>query len=162
MAKSGKDKGNGRDQSTLPPVPVPGTGAADVASFMRRLTEAEGVSTNINPTLADVKAALVALGDTPDAVAEALRAAGVRGVRSSCSLCPVASHLSRVFVGQGLDFACHRHKVDVQRAGGHDVGSVVLPGPVRRFVSEFDHGIRYEFLATYEGRQTTGSEAGLD
>jgi hypothetical protein len=37
--------------------------------------------------------ALAALGDTPDAVAETLRAGGWRGSRKACGACPVAVYL---------------------------------------------------------------------
>lgn len=77
---------------------------------------------------------LAALGATPAAVADTLRRAGVRGRRGDCTACPVAVYLARRlrpgggFVSAGPD-RCHA-----------DGTTVRTPGPVFRFVADFDGG----------------------
>jgi hypothetical protein len=46
-----------------------------------------------------VTAALTALGNDPDLIAETLRAAGCKGIRDDESYCPVAIYVRRVLLG---------------------------------------------------------------
>ena len=43
-----------------------------------------------------LSAALTALGETPDQVAESLKVAGARGHRRDCEECPVANYLTKL------------------------------------------------------------------
>ena len=89
-----------------------------------------------------VTAALTALGDSPDRVADTLAATGRLGEPGESRECPVAVYLHDVLsptwpvsiAGATVTVWTNGHRVDV-----------VLPGPVRRFVAAFDLGA-YRFL----------------
>jgi hypothetical protein len=94
-------------------------------------------------TAADVKtraaAALAELGDTPDAVADRLRALEIKGWRGSESMCPVAVYLARVdysWVVEVLDIEVWFH---IERLD--DAFEMPLPEPVSEFVQRFDKGV---------------------
>jgi hypothetical protein len=94
------------------------------------------------PTLEEV---LRQMGDTPDAVAETLRQAGIKMVRDDqalrCKTCPVATYLRR----HGFPLAV----VYTDIALPNDVVSmderVDMPPAVVQFVHDFDNG-RYSDL----------------
>jgi hypothetical protein len=93
------------------------------------------------PTLEEV---LRHMGDTPDAVAETLRRAGIKMVRDTglrCKTCPVATYLRR----HGFPLAV----VYTATAGPDDVGPldehIDMPSAVVQFVHDFDNG-RYSDL----------------
>lgn len=86
-----------------------------------------------------IYAALEALGSTADAVAESLRAKGVRGWRAACCLCPLAEFINTLHPG-GLGAGVNRNCFSL--AGGLPKG---LPRACREFVELMDRG-RYPFL----------------
>lgn len=88
----------------------------------------------------ELTAALKALGDTPDAVADTLRALGITGVRRSHRTCPVARYLSEVF---GPDVSVGRDMSHVRVNGV--IAETTTPQPVTQFISLFDNG-RYPDL----------------
>jgi hypothetical protein len=75
--------------------------------------------------------ALAALGDTPDAVAETLRAGGWRGQRASCESCPLARYLAGSFGGEWMSASTETLA---------PFGWVRHPQPVAEFVVRFDRG----------------------
>lgn len=89
---------------------------------------------------------LASLGRTPEAVAEALRSAGVKGRRRKPWCCPLSEWLRQRLAGVRQAF--------VQHDSAHLYGPlgvpwlyapVVLPEPCRGFVRGHDEG-RYPFL----------------
>lgn len=79
----------------------------------------------------DVRTALDRLGGTSDAVADTLRAKGVRGVRNYYADCPVAVWLRGEFPGAPIEVGVGYVFID-----GAEV--VMMPEPVRDFVHDFD------------------------
>jgi hypothetical protein len=96
----------------------------------------------------DLYAHLVTLGDTADAVADTLRAAGVKGERAKCDACPVARWLLATVDGA----------VSVEVDGNHvQLGTAVadrstsyfcgLPPAVAAFIERFDNADGSEDVA---------------
>lgn len=100
-----------------------------------------------------IRRALVALGDSPDVVAERLYAAGCRGRRAIGEACPVSSLVAKYLydtyggditevvghVGVGID------RVEVQFTDA-PLAVVDLPPAVAEFVARFDQSDRYADL----------------
>lgn len=86
---------------------------------------------------------LAGLGDTPDAVADTLRAKGIKGKRGDFCGCPVAR--------------CVQELLGTENANVSDVwvyfvaGRVPTPRPVSDFLSLFDRGV-YLDLVEVEAR----------
>lgn len=91
---------------------------------------------------ARVTAALAELGDTPDAVADRLRALDCKGSRGSESMCPVALYLARID-GRWVAEITTSAWVQYDDAAGEltQYVDVALPDPVERFVYRFDTGV---------------------
>lgn len=99
--------------------------------------------TDTPPTEEQLKKALEALGETPDAVAQALQQRGVRGVKGMARCCPVASYLTKEFPSiKTLGVTRAYVRVDVE---GGEVYAF-LPESVGVFVTHFDKG-KYDALA---------------
>jgi hypothetical protein len=83
---------------------------------------------------------LAAMGDTPDAVANAIRSRGVRGMRDSPSLFnPVVRYLNRALaVGSRLEVGVSGTVLRLQLAG--KVREVPLPPAVQEFLRAFHEG----------------------
>lgn len=92
---------------------------------------------------ARVTAALAELGDTPDAVADSLRAKGIKGARRAECDCPVANYLrtldgiseievsgTEVFLGPSID---------------QGIG-IEMPVSVAGFVHHFDEGVYLDLV----------------
>lgn len=80
---------------------------------------------------ADVAARMIeSLGSTPDEIAAALRADGVRGVRHNPMRCPLAVFLSKRFPGQQCGVIHNAVIVD-----GY---SATLSPPAAEFMRDFD------------------------
>jgi hypothetical protein len=88
-----------------------------------------------------IERALGGMGETPEAVAEAVRAAGVRGLRgSTSSLNPVVRYLNRtVDIGGRLEVGAGGTVLQLQR--GNKVYEAVRPPPVRAFLEGFHLGL---------------------
>lgn len=88
---------------------------------------------------------LAELGDTPDAVADRLRALDVKGYQSSPPCCPVALYL----VGRGVDRPLV-DDCDVQT--GPRSARSVHPNPpaVRAFIHRFDQGVYLDLVESGE------------
>jgi hypothetical protein len=88
-----------------------------------------------------VDEALRSLGDSPDAVAERLEAAGVRGTPGLVGDCALAMYLSAVVTGdrrvRAVVVRSARAAVTLDRGWSIPV-SVRLPTALRRFVYDFD------------------------
>lgn len=83
-------------------------------------------------------AALAELGDTPDAVADRLRALEIKGWMGSESMCPIAVYLAR------LDDTWVVEVLGEQAFISDDEITTVevdLPEPVSLFVRRFDQGV---------------------
>lgn len=88
-----------------------------------------------------VTQALLALGRTPDEVAETLRAGGFRGQALCATACPIAAYLTKVFPG-----AAEVH-VSAEAVTVSWVRDVIPPIPVTEFVRRFDTwACAYPFL----------------
>lgn len=88
--------------------------------------------------MATIPELLASLGDTPDAVAASLHAAGIRGKRLSCRACPIAECLH-----------AHNPMVDVRVTTKNvcvNNQMFRLPEPVQLFVIEFDSFGKYPEL----------------
>jgi len=105
---------------------------------------------------------LAGLGDTPDAIAARLAAAGITGTLSDASCCPIAAWLRRV--EPGLDLAAVLGDVIYLRTGTGVETTVTTPDAVNEFTALFDTG-RYPSLiasvlpGTAADPGTTGTEA---
>lgn len=86
-----------------------------------------------------VRVALAELGDTPDAVAETLRRAGIQGRRQSSCGCPVALWLARRVPALLDRNGLFRWEVTAGAVlDGDGEVWVGLPVPVKRFIEHFD------------------------
>jgi hypothetical protein len=93
-------------------------------------------------TAADVKtraaAALAELGDTPDAVADRLRALEIKGWRGSESMCPIAVYLARL----DQDLVAEVLEEEVWLIVEDELPvAVPMPEPASWFVQRFDQGV---------------------
>lgn len=89
----------------------------------------------------DLTALLLSLGDTPDAVADSLRAAGCKGKKMAPCECPVANWLLRQTQRTSLveDRHCWLYPPDGDYASPGRL-KVATPAAVAQFISGFDHG----------------------
>ncbi len=88
---------------------------------------------------------LAELGDTADAVADRLRALGIKGIPGDACWCPVASYLKRngyeaVAVSMS-DWGC---ALSVEQGYGAIDGDT--PGPVVEFIARFDEGVYLDLV----------------
>lgn len=103
-----------------------------------------------------LRQALVALGDSPEAVGRTLQAMGLRGRRHLCRVCPVAKYLLLVIEGAD-DIGVHDYKAFAFRTVveytdvASEVASTELPVVVQAFVEDFDDG-RFPDLIEGEAR----------
>jgi hypothetical protein len=90
------------------------------------------------------------LGSTPDAVAVALRARGIKGVRNTVRfLNPIVRFAhTKVSDAYGIDLI-QRDKLRIEFAKG-EVAEITVPGPVLRFLDGFHQG-RYPDLEMPSG-----------
>lgn len=91
-----------------------------------------------------IAAALAALGESADAVAETLGREGCEGIRNKEDACPVFHYLSKQIPGV---VAVDKESAWFTPAPMLADTPVLLPEPVARFVERFDHGA-FEHLAT--------------
>jgi hypothetical protein len=101
----------------------------------------------IPPTDDEILAALSALGETPDDVADSLRAKQIRG-GSSSNTCPIARYVRRTFaVPDRVVIAAGPFKLRIQAFSEENERGQVTdraatyvthPEPVRQFISRFD------------------------
>lgn len=101
------------------------------------------------PTKAEITTALKALGDTPDAVAEAIRTRNCRGPRCAYADCPIAMYLRRTFNW------CEKTWVAGPLAVVDGV-QCPLPAAVRSFQHRFDAGTHYADLDTTPPKPVKG------
>ena len=94
-------------------------------------------------TVEGIAAALAALGDTPDRVAETLLRAGHSGTPGSCDTCPIAHYLHAVVPGLTW-VAVSEDEVEVTAASGR-LFVDMPPGPAA-FITAFDTGGAYDQL----------------
>ena len=80
------------------------------------------------------------LGQTPDEVADALRASGIKGVRNTVRfLNPIVRYAhSRIADAHGIDLI-QGDKLRIEFANS-EVTEVTVPGPVLRFLDRFHEG----------------------
>ena len=103
------------------------------------------IATPPPPTTSDrIAAALARLGDTPDAVAATLTAAGITGAQCETGDCPVARYV-RAECGIGLSCLVLAEANRVSIIATRDDGSIiatraVVPSPVSDFIRMFDGG----------------------
>lgn len=91
------------------------------------------------PTAERVAELLAELGDTPDAVADKLRALGVKGYRNDCGACPIAAYLAVGTDYAGIEVSGYSVFVDDVRATG-------LPQSVAGFIRSFDRGVYLDLV----------------
>lgn len=93
-------------------------------------------------TATDIKTraatALAALGDTPDAIADRLRALGIKGWRGSESTCPIAVYLARVDQTWSTEVVERTVLISDDEITTVEVD---VPEPVSLFVRRFDKGV---------------------
>lgn len=82
-----------------------------------------------------LRAALAALGDTPDAVASTLDRLGIRGRPGQCRTCPVALYLLDV---TGADPFVIGDLAALRTPEGALLARCSIPEPVRTFIQRFD------------------------
>lgn len=88
-------------------------------------------------------AALAELGDDSDAIADALRAKGITGVRDEGDRCPLANYLR----GRGFDGLTVTRSEIVDSGGEFPWRRVMyMPGPASTFVKWFDHGVYLDLV----------------
>jgi hypothetical protein len=97
------------------------------------------VTLTARDTAGHVKVAVAALGDTPDAIAAALSAAGATGRRESSSHCPVAAYLLADCVPPGTSVSVGTLLITLTPPVGRPA-FVRTPGPVHAFLTAFDSG----------------------
>jgi hypothetical protein len=90
------------------------------------------------------------LGNTPDAVADVLRARSITGVRNAVRfLNPIVRYAhTKISGAYGIDLI-QGDKLRIEFAKG-EVTEIAVPGPVRRFLEWFDQG-RYPDLEMPSG-----------
>jgi hypothetical protein len=104
----------------------------------------EMVARTAPPTVEQVAAALAELGDTPDAIADRLRALEIKGKRGAACQCPIAAYLRfrfgvRAIVGAGMqDVITWR-----ARTGWPEIPT---PLPVAAFALNFDRGVYLDLV----------------
>ena len=86
---------------------------------------------------ATVAELLAGLGDTPDAVADTLRARGIKGVREHCCACPIAELLKRNGI-PNPHVECARVWPDPDSMWKV---STRMPAAVQVFIDRFDEGV---------------------
>jgi hypothetical protein len=91
--------------------------------------------------LEHIERAVQALGDTPEAVATTLRAAGVRGLRDSASfLNPLVRYLNRTLdIGGRLEVDAGGELLRLLQ--GNKVSELALPAAVQAFLDRFHAGL---------------------
>jgi hypothetical protein len=114
------------------------------------------------PTAADLAAALAALGETPNTVADTLTRLGHRG-RPQCDTdCPIANYLTHLFGAHGACSVLYaklgpQELVAEIAIRGFDPVTVALPPAVAEFVRRFDRQGDYTGLnATADGQHASG------
>lgn len=87
---------------------------------------------------------LADLGDTPDAVADRLRALGITGQQVSGCACPIALYLNQ----NGFSGASVNHLTALVKnpAGDFKTIEVAMPRPVSRFINRFDDGVYLDLV----------------
>jgi hypothetical protein len=88
-------------------------------------------------TTDELTAALNALGDTPDHVADTLFRNGHRGHRGCDTSCPVAQYLTAVFP-TAVDISVDTVEAIMFPPNSDDSINVTIPEPVREFIYRFD------------------------
>lgn len=84
---------------------------------------------------------LTKLGDTSDAIADRLRALGIRGVQCLSNICPLAVYLE----SQGITAYVSREEITVPVEGGADVRRPV-PAAIGVFVGRVDGGVYLDLI----------------
>lgn len=94
---------------------------------------------------------LAGLGDTPDAVADTLRARGIKGVPGDCERCAVATLIRRE-TGLGAQVCLYPTPegevtgTAYLRTGPDDEVRVALPDAAARFARRFDEGVYLDLV----------------
>lgn len=100
---------------------------------------------DIKRQLQDLITGLDDLG-TADAIADELRALGVKGSHRSCNTCPIAVYLAVKLPAGNVDVT--RGQITYRPiGGGAKVRASVRPGPLRDFIDYFDSKRIYLDLA---------------
>jgi hypothetical protein len=88
--------------------------------------------------IADLRQLLADLGDTPDAVADRLRALDIKGKPVSGDCCPIARYVIR----HGFAWASVTHMSVMVNNPDREFAQHMepCPKPVRSFIERFDHG----------------------
>jgi hypothetical protein len=92
-------------------------------------------------TSQELEVELAALGDSPEAVANALRAMGIKGKRRDACHCPLATYLQNIsgeiiYVGDSVaGFDIINERISIQ-----------LPLACQRFINDFDSFGRFQDL----------------
>jgi hypothetical protein len=100
------------------------------------------------PVFGLIRAALEALGTTPDAIARTLHAEGVTGYRESPYCCPLANYLHARLLACGVEVCgieVTDYEIIVDLADGSAV-TVATPRPVAFFVNQFDGGAYWRLV----------------
>lgn len=95
-----------------------------------------------------ITASLVALGNTPDEVAESLKAKGITGRRLAACACPLANYINSLgytHAGVADDFTCDQ-LVNNEPHSDYKKVYVGLPPACANFVRMFDCDDKYEDL----------------
>ena len=85
---------------------------------------------------------LAELGDTPDAVADSLRAKGIKGKRNKVQCCPVANYIRSN--AQGLSFVCVVRRTVGFMAEDQAISTrqwTATTNAVETFTRRFDEGV---------------------
>jgi|HubBroStandDraft_6_1064221.scaffolds.fasta_scaffold259105_3 hypothetical protein len=98
------------------------------------------MSEESNQLIQEVSGVLAELGQTPEAVANCLRAGGVQGVRNAARyLNPIVRLvLDKTNLNSFVVDLIQRDRLRIRLAGGEQV-VVLLPPPVQRFIADFDN-----------------------
>lgn len=89
---------------------------------------------------------LADLGDTADAVADQLRAKGIKGEPRKCAACPVQNYLRPLTTAPNLSTT--GVSVWFDDPDGDVPIEVMLPRPVSQFISLFDLGVYLDLIQT--------------
>ncbi len=93
---------------------------------------------------------LAGLGDTPDAVADRLRALGIKGVQGDACFCPIARFLDSDSTPYRCAAVTDLSSIVDSPAEDYRTLQVSNPAPVAEFIGRFDAGI-YLDLVQLEG-----------
>jgi hypothetical protein len=92
-----------------------------------------------------VNQALAVLGNEPDAVADALRAKGIKGAKGSDSDDPIARYLVAQLPGVAL-VEVYENRIEVTTETGQMADRIGTPDAIALFVRRFDRGVYLDLV----------------